>query len=66
MFFWNSQIERRGKATLLKFERACFSDPRGCRTTFANVYGTDLVSAVNQFQSDVRSGRVAMPERDGF
>ena len=30
--FWNRQIERNGKGTFLRLERACFSDPQGCRT----------------------------------
>jgi hypothetical protein len=66
IYFWDSQIERSGKATFLRFERACFSDPQGCRSTFASVYGTDLPRAVERFQTEVRSGRVAAPERAWF
>jgi hypothetical protein len=58
IYFWNRQIERSGKTAFLNFERACFSDPRGCRTTFGDVYGRDLRSAVDEFQAEVRSGRV--------
>ncbi len=64
--FWNRQIERNGKATFLRFERACFSDPQGCRSSFGDVYGTDLRSAVEAFQAEVRSGRVVEPERAVF
>jgi hypothetical protein len=66
IYFWDRQIERSGKTTFLRFERVCSSDPRGCRSTFANVYGTDLLSAVGQFQTEVRSGRVIAPERAWF
>jgi hypothetical protein len=66
IYFWDRQIERSGKATFLRFERACFSDPQGCRSTFADVYGTDLRSAVDEFQTEVRSGRVVAPERVVF
>jgi len=66
IYFWDCQIERSGKATFLRFEKACFSDPRGCRSIFANVYGTDLLNAVDQFQNEVRSGRVVAPERAWF
>jgi hypothetical protein len=65
LYFWDRQIERRGKETFLRFERACFSDPDGCRSTFADVYGTDLRKAVEEFQAEVRSGRVAPPLRAG-
>jgi hypothetical protein len=66
VYFWNWQIERNGKATFLRFERACFSDPQGCRSSFGDVYGTDLRSAVEAFQAEVRSGRVVEPERAVF
>ena len=45
IFFWYRQIERSGKPAFLRFERACFSDPQACRSTFADVYGRDLRSA---------------------
>ncbi len=67
IYFWDRQIERSGKATFLRFERACFSHPQGCRSTFADVYGTALRNAVDEFQTEVRSGRVvsgrAIPSR---
>jgi hypothetical protein len=63
IYFWDRQIEHGGKATFLRFERACFADPENCRNTFACVYGTDLRNAVAQFQAEVRSGRVIAPER---
>jgi hypothetical protein len=63
IYFWDRQIERSGKATFLRFERACFSDPQRCRTSFADVYRTDLQRAVDEFQVEVRSGRVVAPER---
>lgn len=66
IYFWDRQIERSGKATFLRFERACFSDPQGCRSIFADVYGTDLRSAVDEFQTEVRSGQVVAPERARF
>jgi hypothetical protein len=66
LYFWNRQIERSGKAAFLRFERACFSDPQACRSIFADVYGTDLRSAVDEFQTEVRSGRVVAPERAAF
>ncbi len=66
IYFWDRQIERSGKATFLRFERACFSDPQGCRSTFADVYGTGLRSAVNEFQTEVRSGQVVAPELAHF
>ena len=65
-YFGDWQIERNGKAAFLKFERACFSDPQGCRTTFANEYGKDLRSVVEEFQAEVRSGRIVAPERVSF
>ena len=61
LYFWDRQIERKGKRTFLTFERACMSDPEGCRNTFADVYGTDLRKAVEEFQLEVRSGRVVPP-----
>jgi len=66
IYFWDSQIERGGKATFLSFERACFSDPGGCRSTFARVYGTGLARAVVQFQSEVQAGRLVAPEPTWF
>lgn len=58
LYFWDRQIQRRGKDTFLKFERACVSDPNQCRTAFAKVYGTDLRETVDEFQEEVRSGRI--------
>ena len=66
IYFWDRQIESRGKPAFLRFERICFSDPQACRSTFADVYGMDLRSAVGEFQADVRSGRVVAPERAVF
>ena len=66
IYFWNRQIERSGKAAFLRFERACFSDPQACRSTFAAVYGTDLRSVVEEFQAEVRLGRVVALERAVF
>jgi hypothetical protein len=66
IYFWNRQIARSGKATFLRFERACFSDPQTCRSTFGDVYGTGLRSAVDEYQAEVRSGRVTEPERALF
>ena len=66
VYFWNRQIERSGKATFLRFERACFSDPQVCRSAFAAVYGTDLRSAVEEFQAEVRAGRVAALDQAVF
>jgi hypothetical protein len=66
VYFWNRQIERRGKATFLGFERACFSDPQACRSIFFDVYGTTLRTAVDDFQAEVRSGRVVAPQRTVF
>ncbi len=66
VYFWNRQIERSGRATFLRFERACFSNPQSCRGVFADVYGTNLRSAVEEFQAEVRSGRVVTLERAGF
>jgi hypothetical protein len=66
IYFWDRQIERSGKPTFLRFERKCFSDPNVCQTTFADVYGTDLLSTVDQFQSEVRSGRVVAPKQGWF
>jgi hypothetical protein len=66
VYFWNRQIERSGRATFLKFEHACFSDPEECRSTFAKVYGTNLQSAVADFEAEVRAGRLVGPERIVF
>jgi hypothetical protein len=66
IYFWDRQIERSGKATFLRFERACFSDPQGCRASFADVYGTDLRRTVAEFQAEVRLGRVVAPEHTPF
>jgi len=66
IYFWNRQIERSGKATFLRFERACFSDPLDCRRSFAEVYNMDLRRAVDELQTDVRSGRVMAPKRAAF
>jgi hypothetical protein len=62
IYFWDRQIERSGRSTYLRFERACYSDPQSCRSIFATVYGTDLRNAVSEFQSEVRLGRVVAPE----
>lgn len=66
IYFWNRQIGRGGKSAFLRFERACFSDPQSCRSIFADVYGTDLRSAVDEFQAEVRSGRLVPPDRAWF
>jgi len=66
VYFWNRQIERNGRPTFLRFEQACFSNPEKCRSTFANVYGTDLRNAVADFQAEVRSGQIVAPERAWF
>ncbi len=66
IYFWNRQIERHGKAAFLEFEGACFSDPRNCRSSFAAKFGKDLPSAVDEFQTEVRSGRVVTPGRALF
>jgi hypothetical protein len=66
IYFWNRQIERSGKATFLGFERACFSYPQACRSIFFDVYGTSLRTAVDDFQTEVRSGRVVAPRRTVF
>ena len=66
IYFWDSQIERSGKATFLRFEGVCFSDPGSCRSAFADLYRTDLRSAVDKFQAEVQSGRLAPPERVPF
>jgi len=55
-YFWDRQIERKGKPAFLRFERACFSDPPNCRSAFAGVYGAELHSVVDEFQAEVRSG----------
>ncbi len=56
-FFWDREIELRGKDTFLRLETACISEPEKCRTDFANVYGMDLPHAVEIYQADLRSGR---------
>jgi hypothetical protein len=56
-FFWDREIELRGKETFLRLETACVSDPEKCRTDFANVYGISLRNAVETYQNDLRSGR---------
>jgi hypothetical protein len=66
MYFWGRQIDRSGKAKFLRFERACFSDPQACRNIFFDVYGTGLRTAVDDFQAEVRSGRVVAPQRAVF
>jgi hypothetical protein len=66
IYFWNRQIERSGKATFLGFERACFSDPQACRSIFFDVYGMDLRTAVDDFQAEVRSGRIVAPRGTVF
>jgi hypothetical protein len=66
IYFWDRQIERSGKAKFLRFERACFSRPQGCRKTFADEYRTELETAVNEFQSEVRAGRVVAPDQVVF
>ena len=66
MYFWDRQIERSGKAAFLRFEQACFANPQDCRSTFGEVYKTPLRSAVDEFQTEVRAGRVVAPQRVGF
>jgi hypothetical protein len=56
-FFWDREIELRGREILLRFERACVADPDRCRSSFEYVYGTDLRTAVTAYQDDIRSGR---------
>ena len=63
--FWDWQIERSGKKTFLTFERACISDPRARRTAFADVYGTELRNAVQQFQAELRAGKLVRPHPAG-
>jgi hypothetical protein len=65
LYFWDRQIKKNGKSTFLTFERACTSDPDGCRKAFASVYGTALHKAVDEFRDEVRSGRVTPPDRIG-
>jgi len=62
-FFWVRQIQLRGKATFLKFESACTSEPEKCRVGFANIYGMDLRHAVEAYQDDLRSGRFVPADR---
>jgi len=45
-FFWDREIEPRGKETFLRLEAACISEPEKCRTDFAKVYGMGLQNAV--------------------
>ena len=66
LYFWDRQIVHSGKATVLRFERACFSDPEGCRRTFADVFGTDLRKSVEEFQGEVRSGHAVPPDQVRF
>jgi len=66
IYFWDRQIERRGKTSFLRFERACFSGPQSCPSTFAAVYGTDLRHAVEDLQAELRSGRVIPPGPAAF
>ena len=66
IYFRDLEIERSGKATFLRFERACFSDPPSCRGSFADVYGANLRNAVGEFQGAVRAGRVVTPGRAVF
>jgi hypothetical protein len=66
MYFWNRQIKQNGKPRFLGFERACFSDPNECRKVFANVYGTDLRKAVEDFQAGVRSGQIVTLHQSEF
>jgi hypothetical protein len=56
-FFWDREIELHGKSTFLKLESACMSEPEKCRSSFANVYGMELRTAVATYQDDLRSGR---------
>jgi len=64
-FFWDREIELRGKETFLRFETACISEPDKCRTDFANVYGIGLRDAVEIYQNDLRAGRVVPVDRAG-
>ncbi len=66
IYFWDRQIVNSGKPTFLRFERACFSDPEGCRKAFAELYGKDLRKSVEEFQTEVRLGRVVRPDQIGF
>ncbi len=56
-FFWNREIELRGKELFQRFERTCVADPNTCRTAFEEIYGTNLKDAVSVYQDDIRSGR---------
>jgi hypothetical protein len=66
LYFWDRQILLIGKPAFLRFERACFSDPNGCNRAFADVYGTDLRKCVEEFEAEVRLGRVVPPDQIGF
>src|SRR5262249_41612540 len=66
IYFWYQQVERSGEPAFLGFERACFSDPQACRSIFFDFYGTDLRTAVDDFQAEVRSGRIVPPQRTVF
>lgn len=56
-FFWDREIELRGKKMFLNFERACIADPDKCRSSFESSYGTSLEAAVTTYQNDILSGR---------
>ncbi len=62
-FFWDRQIDLRGKETFLKLEAACVSDPDKCRTAFADVYGMDLRKAVEMYQDDLHMQRFIPSDR---
>jgi len=64
-FFWDHEIELRGKEAFLSLESACISDPDKCRTDFANVYRMDLRNAVEMYQNDLRSQRFVPVDRAG-
>lgn len=66
LYFWDRQILLKGKPAFLRFERMCFSDPDGCKNAFAVVYGTDLRQCVQEFEAEVRLGRVVPPDQIGF
>jgi len=51
----------KGQADISDIRTCVHVRPRGCRNTFADVYGTDLRKAVEEFQLEVRSGRVVPP-----
>ena len=62
-FFWDRQIEWRGKETFLRFDSACTQDAGNCRARFADVYRMDLRSAVEAYQNDLRSRRFVPSDR---